>query len=148
MEANKLNDTKEKKQIDAKVIVSEMITYISKHREFYIPVYRDDIKSEDDIKGFYPLVYVWNENRETSTFTVSINVATIIYLLETVVPRDHKQFGIIKDKLIQKLKASSEKMVSALAKKTGFSSNIICSPEGLLRFTTQPYLKEVKTPPF
>lgn len=120
---------KERKQekLDAHQIVASLLSFIINDEALSVPVYLEEIKSEQDADalGLTPAVYVWNENRDTGSFTVSVNGKTIGHLLEGVVPREHSQFNAIRDEVMVALSISSKATIVSICERLGaFPSDI------------------------
>jgi len=81
------------------------LSFISNNSKLSKPLYLKQIQSETDVNSLEltPLIYVWNENRKTGLFTVSVNGKTVDYLLEGIVSKEHSQFNAIRDEAISAL---------------------------------------------
>jgi hypothetical protein len=96
---------KKEEKIDTHAIVSSFLSFISNNSKLSKPLYLKQIQSETDVNSLEltPLIYVWNENRKTGSFTVSVNGKTVDYLLEGIVSKEHSQFNAIRDEAISAL---------------------------------------------
>jgi hypothetical protein len=86
---------------DQDPIVTKVINEILKDESLWTPVYRADLRAEDDVRKIndLPLVYIWNENRASGSCTVSVNGAKIKNLLEKHVDRSDDRFAHYRDKI-------------------------------------------------
>ena len=118
---------KKEEKLDAHTIVTSLLSFIFSNDRFLQPAYLREIKTENDanILGLTPIVYIWNENRDTRSFTVSVNGKAIGHLLECVVPREHSQFNAIRDEAMNALSmASKASIVSACERLGTFPSDV------------------------
>ena len=85
------------------------------------PVYMPEVTSEHDAEnlGIAPLVCVWNENRESGTFSVSINKTCVEHLLETFVPKENENFTPIRNEIIAALHSSVPSAISEACGQSG-----------------------------
>ena len=67
------------------------------------PIYCPNITSEEytnNNQKSLPLIYIWNENLDTGSFTVSVNGYIVGYLLEAFCSRDNPDFKPMKDQIM------------------------------------------------
>ena len=121
---------KKEKELDKHQIVSSLLSYIINDKKLSYPLYLHEITCEEDAEnlGLYPIVYVWNENREAGSFSISINGKAVGHLLEAVVPREHSQFNTIRDETMLALsKAANESVVSTCEAAGLYPSDLFCA---------------------
>ncbi|MFZ4148136.1 hypothetical protein ACEV7C_12135 [Enterobacter ludwigii] len=89
-----------------------------------MPVYLPGICSEAecDEMGLWPLIYIWNVDRATGTFSLSVNGKAIAHLLEPLVPREDPAYVEIRDEVISE---SSTRSVLATVEKTGLMPDVL-----------------------
>ena len=103
------------------------MAYIFNDEKLSAPVYLSEIQSEQDGDklGLYPIIYIWNECRDTGSFSVSINTKPIARLLEGHLPRSHSKFDQVRDETAKILSAVSQKsIISTCQKVEAFPSDI------------------------
>jgi hypothetical protein len=85
------------------------------------PVYISWIKTEKDAEtnSPLPLIYLWNEDPQAGTFTVTVNGRQVASLLETLLPREHAEFVATRDNIMTVLAKSSTAAVVAACERTG-----------------------------
>ena len=117
----------QEEKLDNHNIASSLFAYIINDNKLALPVYLDSIKSEEDANslGFYPFIYIWNENRSAGSFTVSVNANAIGLLLEETVPREHSQFTAIRDEVMLVLLKTSQETVISICEEQGAPPSII-----------------------
>lgn len=129
---NKNSNSLENKKIDQHTIVSELLSFIVSNPDVHTPVYQHGLKTEQDCQewidnmhertgGATPLVYIWNENRELNTFSVSVSGHEISYWLQelNLVKREHPQFTDIRDEAILAISKTATHSVLHTVEKTG-----------------------------
>jgi hypothetical protein len=86
-------------------VFTEILNYVYNNRELSTPVYLPQIKTERDIEYVenLPFVYIWNENKEIGSFSVSINGGVLGSLIENYVTRETPDFYAFQEMLMEKL---------------------------------------------
>jgi len=109
------------KNIDKDELVKSLVAYIFNDQKLSMPVYLNEIQSEQDADslGLYPVIYIWNECRDTGSFSVSINTKPIAHLLEGHIPRSHSNFNQVRDKVASILSNVSQSTVISTCQKVG-----------------------------
>lgn len=113
--------------IEQKALVTDFLSLILNNEKLSMPVYVHDIETEQDAeeKEILPLIYLWNENRENNSFSLSVNGKIVGYLLEPFCSREHPQFAEIRDETMRVLSIASQKaVVSACEESGGFPSEL------------------------
>lgn len=92
-----------------------------------MPVYLPGIRSEAecDEMGLWPLIYIWNVDRATGTFSLSVNGKAIAHLLEPLVPREDPAYVEIRDEAMKVISESSTRSVLATVEKTGLMPDVL-----------------------
>lgn len=92
-----------------------------------MPVYLPGIRSEAecDEMGLLPLIYIWNVDRATGTFSLSVNGKAIAHLLEPLVPREDPTYVEIRDEAMKVISESSTRSVLATVEKTGLMPDVL-----------------------
>ncbi|HCT9254213.1 TPA: hypothetical protein OUB85_000758 [Enterobacter hormaechei] len=92
-----------------------------------MPVYLPGIRSEAecDEMGLWPLIYIWNVDRATGTFSLSVNGKAIAHLLEPLVPREDPAYVEIRDEAMKVITESSTRSVLATVEKTGLMPDVL-----------------------
>ncbi|EPS0559298.1 hypothetical protein ACVAAS_004595 [Enterobacter roggenkampii] len=71
-------------------MANQLIALTLSDEKLSMPVYLPEIRSEAecDELGLWPLIYIWNVDRNAGTFSLSVNGITITQLQEPFMPRD------------------------------------------------------------
>ncbi len=122
---------KKKPAVDEHKIVSSLLSLIINDQVLSNPVYLEEIKTENDgdALGIAPLVYIWNENREAGTFSVSVNGKAVAHLLESFVPRKHKGFTKMRDEAMLALSKTSKETIVSLCGQLGVYPSQLFLPD-------------------
>ncbi|WEA07945.1 hypothetical protein PWF83_21885 (plasmid) [Pantoea dispersa] len=75
--------------------------------------------------GLWPLIYIWNVDRATGTFSLSVNSKAIAHLLEPFVPREDPAYVEIRDETMKVISESSTRSVLATVEKTGLMPDVL-----------------------
>lgn len=105
-----------------KAVAQYLLSFVFNDEQLSKPVYCKQVRSEQDaerLSGDLPLVYVWNENRQSGTFAVSVNGPILGDLLEGIVPRDDPSFVRIRDEAMSVLAKTSQGAVVSTCQKIG-----------------------------
>ena len=104
--------------LDTHEYAGSLLSFIMNDKNLYLPVYVHGMSCEADgnLLGLYPLIYVWNENQDKGTYTVSINGRVVGHLLEGAVPREHSSFCAIRDEVMSALVQSASNSVASVCK--------------------------------
>ncbi|MWT63473.1 hypothetical protein GP939_36840, partial [Escherichia coli] len=92
-----------------------------------MPMYLPGIRSEaecDDL-GLWPLIYIWNVDRATGTFSLSVNGKAIAHLLEPFVPREDPAYVEIRDEAMKVISEASTQSVLAMVEKTALMPDVL-----------------------
>ncbi|EJB8474471.1 hypothetical protein MW376_004658 [Citrobacter freundii] len=92
-----------------------------------MPVYLPGIRSEAecDEMGLWPLIYIWNVDRATGTFSLSVNGKAIAHLLVPFVPREDPAYVEIRDEAMKVISESSTRSVLTTVEKTGLMPDVL-----------------------
>ncbi|QXB07802.1 hypothetical protein I6L80_21240 (plasmid) [Providencia rettgeri] len=95
----KIND----KEFEYDHFKKAFLTMILNDEVLMLPCYLPEIKSEADSQnlGIGPLIYIWNYNDTTKTYSLSVNGKCIAHLLEGYIPREHHFFNQIRDEAMK-----------------------------------------------
>lgn len=111
-----------------KKVVQALLSAIFHDESLSKPVYCGHVKSEDDaqrLSSELPLVYIWNEDQDKGSFSVSVNGSIIGSILEQQVPRSSPAFQRIRDEAIRVLSAASSKSVVSTCQKIGAFPSVL-----------------------
>ena len=72
-----------------------------------------------------PLIYIWNVDRATSTFSLSVNGKAIAHLLEPFVTREDPAYVEIRDEAMKAISRASTQFVLATVEKTGLMPDVL-----------------------
>lgn len=100
-------------EVNNQEVARELLTEISNDPELCTPVYFENISIEHEVEEQEdaPLVYLWNEDRQTGGFSLSVNGKLVEERLEKLVPRDHEQFELILDGVINAIAQTAQSSV-------------------------------------
>lgn len=92
-----------------------------------MPVYLPGIRNEAecDELGLWPLIYIWNVDHATGTFSLSVNGKAIAHLLEPFVTREDPAYVEIRDEAMQVISEASMQSVLATIEKTGLMPDVL-----------------------
>lgn len=101
---------------DLNKIANDVVGEVWSDVRLYVPVYRFDIKTEEEAnsKDGLPLMYIWNEKIKDGVltgFSFSINGSIIGSMLEKFLPRSHSEFIRVRDLIIGGIQSSQNKVV-------------------------------------
>lgn len=101
--------------------VSQVLSLVLNDKTLALPIFMPDIRTEEDAYNCnnLPLIYIWNEDKNLGSFTVSVNGTIVRYLLESLVSCEHPQFVEFRDQIQQLLSDSSKKAILNRCKLTG-----------------------------
>ncbi len=83
-------------------VVTTVINEIFRDKSICTPVYRADLMTDDDVRAKIaglPMVYIWKEDRESGSCTVSVNGVKVEEMLEGHVDRSDDQFPRYRDEI-------------------------------------------------
>lgn len=109
------------KDIDAQEVAKQLLTEISNDTDLCTPVYLSKVVSEEDIeaKDNTPLVYIWDEDRESGSFHLSVNSRLVGNLLADVISREHEQFELIREGVAKAIAQTAQASVVNLCEQLG-----------------------------
>lgn len=87
------------------------------------------LRTEADIRGNenrIPLVYVWNENRQKGSFTVSVNGAKVAQFLEAQISRDNPRFSRVRDMAINVMAEAANNTLLKVCQKARMFPSQLC----------------------
>ena len=108
-------------------VFTEIWNYVFNNQELSTPVYLSQIKTERDVEHIsnLPFVYIWNENKEIGSFSISINGGILGGLIEKYVTRETSDFYVFQEMLMEKFsKVFQESVISLCQKQNSFPSEI------------------------
>lgn len=114
-------------QEEIEKVFNEIWNYVFNSRELSTPVYLPQIKTEKDAESMenLPFVYIWNENREAGSFSLSINGGILGGLIEEYVTRETSDFYVFQEMLMEQFSKVFQESVIGLCQKHGrFPSEI------------------------
>lgn len=109
-------------QTNIRKVVEAVLSLIYQDEGLSTPVYLPHIHSLQDIDDSaesLPLIYIWNENRKTGEFVVSINGSIIGDLVEEICNREESLFIQIRDETMAVLTTVTQGAILDMCKKTG-----------------------------
>jgi hypothetical protein len=119
---------------DQDPIVTEIIKEIFQDQFLSTPVYRADLITDDDVRekiSSLPLIYIWNEDQKSGTFTITINVIKIEELLERHVGRTDARFVQYRDQVSTFVTSIVNQTVVETCQRTRqFPSSLFAGEEG------------------
>lgn len=89
----------------------------------YLPGSRTE--AECDEQGLWPLIYIWNVDHATCTFSLSVNGKAIAYLLEPFVSREDPAYVEIRDEAMKVISEASTQSVLEMVEKTGLMPDVL-----------------------
>ena len=109
------------KNIDAQAMAKQLLAEISNDTELCTPVYLHDLSSEDDIEQMddAPLVFLWDEDRDSSGFHLSVNNKIVEAMLAEKLPREHEQFELIRDGVMKAIGQTAQASVVSICEQLG-----------------------------
>ncbi len=121
--------TKEEK-INSHELVSNLLSYIIHDEMLSTPVYLSEVKTFEDAHsiGVAPVIYIWNEDRDIGSYTVSVNGDAVAHLLEGALPRKHSQFNTVRDEVIAALTRMVSATIASVCENTGAFPSDLFSP--------------------
>ena len=128
-------------QYEFDTVVKSLLSFILNNDKLSMPVYLSHIHSETDAEeiGMYPVIYIWNESKEKGSFSVSVNTKPIAHLLEGQIPRSHRNFEEIRDKVAQNLSEVLEASIISTCQRLG------AYPSDVFSVAPQPQTQKRKT---
>jgi hypothetical protein len=114
-------------------IITKLLSVVLNDPNIHTPVYLDFLHTEQECESFMnsidsnPLVYIWNENKELGTYSVSVSGKEVKYWLEklNLVKQDHPQFNEIRDEAMLVISKVSDQAINSVCSKSGlFPSDI------------------------
>jgi hypothetical protein len=107
--------------IDAQAIAKQILSDISNDSALCTPVYLMNVDSEEDVEAMdnTPLVFLWNEDRESGGFHLSVNSRIVEERLATKIPREHEQFDLICEGVMKTIAQTAQKSVVKLCEQLG-----------------------------
>lgn len=112
-----------------KVTVEQFITLILNDERLMLPIYIPEFRliSDSEKLGIGPLVYIWNVNHDTNSFSLSVNGNCVAHLLETFVSRDAPEFVEFRDKAMSAVSEASLPAVQRLVYESGLMPDVLFS---------------------
>lgn len=109
------------KDINSQEIARQLLTEISNDTMLCTPVYLEEIVSEQEVETWQdaPFVYLWNEDQQTGSFSLSVNGKIVEEHLEVMIPREHEQFELIRDGVINAIARTAQDSVIKLCEQLG-----------------------------
>lgn len=110
---------KKKSPMDYEAIIKFAISDLMSADGLATPVYRPDIVNESDAESRkdLPLVYIWNEDPKTGSFSLSVNGNIVGYCLEAIVPRSDPMFARCRDRIMQTISDLTQSAVLSTCEK-------------------------------
>ena len=104
-----------------RLTANQFIALTLSDEKLSMPVYLPGSCSEAecDELGLWPLIYIWNVDHATGTFSLSVNGKAIAYLLEPFVAREDPAYVEIRDEAMQ------VQSVLAMVEKTGLMLDVL-----------------------
>jgi hypothetical protein len=100
-----------RKKINPKKITQQIIVFILNNEYLSKPQFVPHLSNEAGAERLgenLPLIFIWNENRISGTFSVSINGPLIGQMVEKFLNRKHPQFNETRDLIMRDLSAIAE----------------------------------------
>ena len=115
-----------------KITVKQFVALLLNDEKLSMPVYLPEIRlvSDGDKLGVGPLIYVWNVEHTTSSFSLSINGKCVGHLLETFISREDPAFVEIRDETMKIISEHSLRAVQATIRKTGVMPDVLFAYSG------------------
>lgn len=122
-----------KKKTDAepgqgsRLTAKQFIALTLSDEKLSMPVYLPGIRSEAecDELGLWPLIYIWNVDHATGTFSLSVNGKAIAYLLEPFVAREDPAYVEIRDEAMKVISEASMQSVLVMVENTGLMPDVL-----------------------
>ena len=107
--------------LDAQVIAKQLLSDISNDTVLCTPVYLMDVDSEEEVEAIdnAPLVFLWNEDRESGGFHLSVNSRIVEERLAKMLPREHEQFELIREGVMKAIAQTAQASVVELCEQLG-----------------------------
>lgn len=107
--------------IDAQSIAKQLLAEISNDTKLCTPVYLPGIASEEEADSMTnaPLVFLWDEDRESGGFHLSVNSNIVESLLVVKIPREHEQFDLIKEGVMKAIAQTAQSSVVKICEQLG-----------------------------
>lgn len=105
-----------------KEIVQQLLAAIFSHETLSKPIYCSYVRSEADasrLSADLPLIYIWNEDRQCGSFSISVNGPIVGSILEQKVPRSDASFERIRDEAMRVIRDVSQGSVVSTCQKLG-----------------------------
>ena len=108
-------------EIDAQAIAKQLLTEISNDTDLCTPVYFSDVVSEEEVETMdnAPLVFLWDEDRDSGGFHLSVNSRIVEEHLAKMIPRDHEQFELIREGVMKAIAQTAQSSVVKLCEQLG-----------------------------
>lgn len=118
---------KKKSKENAKITVNQFVALLLNDEKLSMPVYLPEIRlvSDCDKLGISPLIYIWNVDHTTNSFSLSVNGKCVGYLLENFISRDDPSFIEIRDETMNIVSKLSLGAVQSTIRKTGLMPDIL-----------------------
>ena len=99
--------------IDAQEVARQLLSEISNDTELCTPVYLDDVSSEEEAEASEttPLVFLWDEDRNSGGFHLSVNSKIVEKLLVEKISREHEQFELIREGVMKAIAQTAQASV-------------------------------------
>ncbi len=109
------------KDIDAQAVAKQLLSEISNDIALCTPVYLDGISSEEQAETMdnAPLVFLWNEDRDSGGFHLSVNSNIVENLLAEKISREHEQFELIREGAMKAIAQTAQASVVSVCEKLG-----------------------------
>ena len=117
----KIYKEKMDKDIDAQAVAKQLLSDISNDTALCTPVYIDGISSEEEVETIdnAPLVFLWDEDRESGGFHLSVNSKLVGNRLAEAMPREHEQFELIREGVMKAIAQTAQASVVKLCEQLG-----------------------------
>ena len=108
-------------KIDVQAVARQVLAEISQDTVLCTPVYLPGIASEEEgeIMENAPLVFLWNEDRDTGGFHLSVNSRIVEQYLLKKLPQDHEQFDIVREGIMNAIAQTAQSSVVKLCEELG-----------------------------
>jgi hypothetical protein len=114
--------------VTEKAIVQSLLSEIFNNESIAKPVYCPEVQSEADARSMaesLPLIYIWNEDRNRGSFSISVNGRVVGSILERKVNRSSPSFGPIRDEVMQVLQQATQGSVVSACERIGALPSVV-----------------------
>lgn len=110
---------------EVQAITDRFITNLMSDKELIAPVHLPFLKTEADAEqlGLAPMVYIWNIDPESQTYSLSVNGKCVGHLLEAYIRRSDPKFEVVRDEAMQIIKKRSIAVIARNSLIVGMALN-------------------------